>query len=532
MKKLLLPNKFNLEKFSWLIFFICFAPLFIFAYFKTIPAEDAVILYEYAKNLALNGVITYGGSTAPIEGATDFLWMIIIAALKWLGIDEFISALFLNFIGLILIVRLFKDQTEKLLLYIAILLTPYLYASLFGFSAIFFSAIYLLSIKLLLERSKYLYLSLLILCLVRPDGVVWGAGCVIVRMFQVKDRDSFEDEVKQCALWLIAPGLIYFFWRLWYFQEIFPLPFIVKSTSVRDLLFFYRDSITSIYLVAVPLVFTLIAFARKKDIFFFIALLGIPIFFYSAMKLEQNIGNRFMAPIFFVSLFLISQKYGWRALLLFALISISMQFKSAVGTASSLVFSSLERVYYLSKDLSSLKGRMLITEAGRLTYYSNWFSEDSWGLNTPRYAKKLINKTDIELGEYNLIVAHCDISMLHIDSDLSHNQSRTWNNQCKELTSFIRENKFEVFLVPFSKQGSIKERLKLVANIKQDKTVSPQRCNRHDIYAVSKQYKQSDDLISILQNNGAVRYSEKLITQGDALCSNLNLSEKPNGNRP
>jgi len=520
MTALLPSNQFSKQKTLWLAFFIVFSPLFVFAYQYTVPAEDAVILYEYAKNLALKGVITYGGSTTPIEGATDFAWMVTIALLKSLGVDEFASALFLNFLGLILIGSLFKSQQQKLLFGAAALLTPYLYASLNGFSAIFFSALYILTLKLLLERSKHLYLGLLILCLVRPDGVVWGAGCVIIRFFQSDSKENLKEELKACTSWLIVPGLIYFLWRFWYFEELFPLPFIVKSTSTRDFFIFYKDSISSVLLVAAPIVFTLVAFAKsRREVIYFLALFGLPLIFYSAMRLEQNVGNRFMAPLFFAALFLIANKYGPRALVLFLLLSFATQIKGAIGTAASVATSSRETVFYLSKDLSNLQGRMLITEAGRLTYYSNWFSEDSWGLNTPRYAHKLITKSDISEGRYDLIVAHCDLSMLNLETNLNHDQSRTWNNQCKTMVSYVRDGEFEIYLVPFTNnEPSIKDRLRSIIDPKQSPLKKQQGCKRHDIYPVSRQYSKSEALIEMLKKHGARKYSQTLVTAGDAVC--------------
>jgi hypothetical protein len=513
-------NQFRRQKTLWLAFFVIFTPLFVFAYRFTVPAEDAVILYEYAKNLALRGIITYGGSIAPIEGATDFAWMVTIALLKYVGLDEFASTLLLNFLGLIFIASQFKSNQHKLLLAAAALLTPYLYASLNGFSAIFFSALYILIIKHLIERNKNLYLGLLILCLVRPDGIVWGAGCVIIRLLESENKTSLKEELKTCFVLLIAPGLIYFLWRFWYFKELFPLPFIVKSTSTRDFFIFYKDSIYSVSMVVAPVIFTLIAFTKtKRDVVYFLTLFGLPLIFYSVMRLEQNIGNRFMAPLFFACFFLISYKYGQRALVLFVLLSFAAQMKGVIGTAANIANSSRETVFYLSKDLSNFQGRMLITEAGRLTYYSSWFSEDSWGLNTPRYAHKLISKSDITEGRYDLIVGHCDISMLNGVSNLNHDQSRTWDNQCKTIVSYVREGDFEIYLLPFiNNDPSVNDRLMSMLGQKTFVTKKQQVCKRHDIYAVSRQYSKSEALIETLKKYDARKYSYMLTTLGDEVC--------------
>lgn len=141
-------------------------PIFLWAYFFTVPAEDAVILYEYSKNLAERGLITYGGSQIPIEGATDFLWMLLIAIMKTIGLSEFASALVLNFFGIFLILNLFNKSKVRLWIIFTILLTPFFYASLNGLSAIFFVALHLIVLKLFFTKNRWLYAAVFILCLI------------------------------------------------------------------------------------------------------------------------------------------------------------------------------------------------------------------------------------------------------------------------------------------------------------------------------------------------------------------------------
>lgn len=112
-------NQSSLMRFSsydimlWLLFLVVFGGLFALSYAYVVPAEDAVILYEYAKNFAQSGLITYGGASHPIEGATDFLWMVVIAFFKVLGINEFGTALFINFLCLAFIASLFKILSKN-----------------------------------------------------------------------------------------------------------------------------------------------------------------------------------------------------------------------------------------------------------------------------------------------------------------------------------------------------------------------------------------------------------------------------------
>lgn len=54
--------------------------LFVYIPINIHPAEDAAILYSYSQNLADTGVISYNTNGEKAEGATDFLWMILISA--------------------------------------------------------------------------------------------------------------------------------------------------------------------------------------------------------------------------------------------------------------------------------------------------------------------------------------------------------------------------------------------------------------------------------------------------------------------
>ena len=68
--------------------------------------EDAYILYIYAESLAQGNGIAYFPGGAPAEGATDFLWMVMLASANYLGLDVALAAGLLNGLGLGAIVLL------------------------------------------------------------------------------------------------------------------------------------------------------------------------------------------------------------------------------------------------------------------------------------------------------------------------------------------------------------------------------------------------------------------------------------------
>ncbi|MFN3892449.1 MAG: hypothetical protein ACK4MV_18800, partial [Beijerinckiaceae bacterium] len=428
-------------------------------------------------------------------------------------------AIAFNFLAACFLLYLLRGTEQRLVLFVAMLFTPFLYSSLLGFSTLTFSAAFVLCIYAYLSRSQWFYLSILLLCLIRPDGVVWGSGLVLLRLIDAKKDEYFSSEVMQMIIHLVVPGISYFVWRVWYFGEWLPLPFLVKATGERDFLIFYRDSLHSVLVVFVPL---LIGISLNRDARLlkrFIMFFGIPVIFYATMRLEQNIGNRFMAPLFFGGLYLVLVFCEARYAAILVALSVYPSINTAVGTLSNLLSSRYEVVYQLSKDLSAVRGRMLITEAGRLAYYSNWVVDDSWGLNTPRFAHSLIATEDVTRSDYDLVVAHCDLQLLRQDT-ISAGTSRSWSNQCGAIVSAIKDGSFYVYLVPFHSRNiglrvAIKEELGLF-----DPTAAVViDCQRYDIYAVQKKSAIAEEIKNIMIRNSGIQYSSKVQLLGwDRAC--------------
>lgn len=501
------------------VYFLLLLAASCLAYYFTIPAEDAVILFEYAKNLAERGMITYGGAPTPIEGATDFLWMVTIGLLKHLGVDEFASALAFNFLGGVAIYRMARSLGMPALVAASgVLAMPYLFSSLYGFSTLSFAAIYAGCLYLLLHRKAGLYLALLVLCLVRPDGVVWGIGVVALRLLEARTEGRLQVEAGRLFWQLVIPGVTYFAWRLWYFGEILPLPFLVKASGERDLLFFYRESMEAIGYALEPVLLSIL-FVRDRRRFAgrLLLLFLVPVFFYAAMRLEQNIGNRFLAPMFFGALVLLAAERSILAGLAFVLASILLAQKITLDTLLLMANSRNENIYYISRDLSALNGKMLVTEAGRLAYYSNWLAHDSWGLNTPEYAHELVDRGDLERGRYDLIVGHCDLAQLDAGRrEAKTAPTRTWDNQCEVLMGYVGSSDYDLFLVPFVRIDGIpvlrglKYELKTLLGIPAVKPVARAgKCRRHDVYAVARGYRHAQELAAIIRSHGGIAHADR-----------------------
>ena len=422
-----------------------------------LPHEDASILFEYSKTFKEKFLISYGGSNYPIEGATDFLWMILISILSlFSGASEYQISIFLTFLSLVLMILIFNENLKKnngsavnlFLIFGSILINPYLYSAIAGFSTILFSVFLILTIKYL-DSPRTFWIFSLTSCLIRPDGIVWVFSLIFYKLF-IRSSIS-KAKIKNFLIYYLAPSLIYFLLRFSYFDNFFPLPFYVKTGAERDLFFFYQRSINDGLLIILPLIVIIFSIREiyfKKILFFYFL---IPVIFYFLINLEQNFGNRFFAPIFFVTIYFLSLFKKWKLLKVFLILSTLFSLpltKNTILNTFSNTFNS-NPLYNLARNLDNQKTKkILTTEAGIITYYSNFNVEDAWGLNTPIYSKKNISQKDLRNKNYDLIVANCS---QYLDDEILNlsNQLKSWSTMCRNIVKFVNNNnKYEIFLIP------------------------------------------------------------------------------------
>ena len=484
--------------------------LYFLASSNIYPAEDAVMLFDYSRNLADRGVITYGSGTAvPIEGATDFLYMLLVAILSKCGVSEFEAALSLNFLGIILICHVMLKSTQKIWVpLVAVIGTPYLYASLLGFSAMSFASVYMLAVYLLLNQDRRTYLAAIGMCLVRPDGVVWCIGIIAARLSSIEKSQRASD-LKYLLGYFVAPGILYFIWRLWYFKEWLPLPFLVKSSGERSL----AQILDALLPILIPTISVLLcADDRWRLTKTSIVLFSMPILFYSVMRLEQNTGNRFLSPLFFGMLLLVGTERSLRLIILFIFLSICLGYPMLSTALQNMAYTTNETSRPIGVRLQHLsRGKLLSTEAGNLAYYSTWTAEDSWGLNTPKYAHGLITTGEVAGGDYDLIVMHCDIGTLKSGRFplTKATEVRSWANQCHSLEGFLRSSDYDVMLVPIVTSSTGKQA-----------DDSGSTCVRRLIYAISPHYKDHVQIRNMLMAFSAIPMnSSGNVYIGDAACS-------------
>ncbi len=210
------------------------------------PHEDAYILFKYARNLADGHGIVYWPGGPPAEGATDFLWLILVAALTAVGLDVALAACIGNAVGAGLLVYVAHKLAARaggspLLAWAAFLflISGAAFAAYVGFSALLYcglAALLFLHTVHALEQpagARSIPWLALVLALFRPDGVLLGAGFVALGFLAARRAGQLGPFVRHVLAAGVA-GALYFAWRWTYFGLPLPLPLYVKAHGAAE----------------------------------------------------------------------------------------------------------------------------------------------------------------------------------------------------------------------------------------------------------------------------------------------------------
>jgi CubicO group peptidase (beta-lactamase class C family) len=415
------------------------------------PNEDAYILFRYVENVAAGAGIVYNPGGPRAEGATDFLWLALLSALRWLGVDVALAALLLNALGAgsaaILCARAIPacgSARGMLLACIPLLLVcNAALASYVGFSAMLYSALFLAALALAVEASDRRLLALpvlgLVIALFRPDGVVVGIAFAALGLVRARRAKLVRGYVATLVASSVAGGT-YAIWRYLYFGLPLPLPLYVKSVgapsawlaklpalaaalpgfdeNVRWLL----GAFTPLPLVVAAL--GLAAWARTERTTRLLAasipasLLLVELCF---AQQSQNVAFRFQAPLFVVLFYALLQLATWtledlaspRARAAVVALVLAALAVPALGGARALesLLQNRDRSYlqtYAARlaPLVAAHEVLATTEAGQLGYWSRGRVADVVGLNEPRFARTPVSSLDLERLDPPVLMFH------------------------------------------------------------------------------------------------------------------------------
>ncbi len=156
------------------------------AFFWNYSIDDAFITFRYAENLADGQGFVFNIGDQPLEGYSNFLWLVILAALYKVGLPTYLCAKIIGLVSFPLAAMLFfgfhlkKNDTLAWLMGPLLLISPITaFWGLSGLELGLHTLLLSLSAILLLRRSPWLYAVLPPLILSRPEGVALALGMIL-----------------------------------------------------------------------------------------------------------------------------------------------------------------------------------------------------------------------------------------------------------------------------------------------------------------------------------------------------------------
>jgi len=387
------------------------------------PEEDAAMLLRYSRHLASGRGIVWNVGEPPVDGATDFLFMLLVAVLHRAGLSLESAAQGIGLAAHAATVALVYCGARRL--HGASPALAFVPASYLAFgpglrhlTAAYGTPLFALAATLawwaatraaqappqaLPGLSLRLALASLLLGLARPEGVFLGAFLLCAVLFH-RGGDGARILVSRFALVFLTLGLAYWLWRWHYFGHPLPNPFYKKGGGMlylHSLRMAWRD----LFRLTLPFLAVVVAGlflkATRRAAAFTLLPITAFVVLWVLISDETNYVMRFRYPILPVVLLgfagvagpllaplarllpssspIVRQVAAW-TLALVTSVGLSAyqhsRFRHVAPKRMGLYDAAL-----VLRDYSRRNYALATTEAGLLPLYSTWRAVDAWGLN-------------------------------------------------------------------------------------------------------------------------------------------------------
>ena len=410
------------------------------------PMEDASMLLRYSQNLARGHGIVWNVGERPVEGATDFLYMVLIGVISRLthvGVKAVAAALlFVSHVVSVVVMyfglrRLYRAPMLVAMGFAATLGLGlgYHYVNS-GFSAPFYGLFALLTWcvgtvcvldGVTWRRALWLAAFGFVTGLIRPDGAILAGLMLCSTLYGVRTR-RLPLVVSFGAIFTVCGG-VYFAWRLQYFGFPFPVPFYSKYLG--------RIQLANLKLSSRAMVEMLLPFLplaglglRSRSAMRQLAIWLITVVPFTSVwtliALENNHFSRFQYVMVPLSLFSLGGLVSvWWQEIESARPQEAETLKRPLAAVMALmfVFAIIYDMHLYLKPFSNIGAQelglrlqpyaaknysMVMTEAGDLPFYSEWRAVDEGGLNDSFVAHNhgLLTEAYIDLYQPEILMYH------------------------------------------------------------------------------------------------------------------------------
>jgi arabinofuranosyltransferase len=484
---------------DWFASFCLFGVALIYAFhfvnFNVPPFEDAAMLMRYADHLAHGYGIVWNIGEHPVDGATDFLFMVTSAGLINIGVPvgrSVRSIAFISHLLTVLLVYLVNRKVWRANILLSFICGLYLclgtgfsyVAAFFGTPFFAFFASLTLALGLLfIQKQKptiglaFLFaFSGLLTGLSRPEGVIIAFGILTTIVIMKGWHESVNTIAIFTAVFFFFGG-IYFLWHWNYFGYPLPNPFYAKGGGLVYWDSFW-ESFGNLFRFGGPFMLAFImgfrspVKSRQTIAFLFPLLLFAAAFI--LISNETNFGGRFqyaLQPMVLICWYPIvdglpkelgfSMKWpiGVRTQILGILVTCALIFSLLKYSISqNCILTSFQNScgvayendgrYDVAKYLSDYQGKGYViatSEAGLLPFYSNWTAIDTWGLNDEWIAHHGVITNDyLDRYKPNVIVFHAYFSPLIPPRLIEKNLSQRWFRMTITLRDYAETHGYKL----------------------------------------------------------------------------------------
>ncbi|MBI5964966.1 MAG: hypothetical protein HY863_15920 [Chloroflexi bacterium] len=459
-----------------------------FVDFSIPPFEDAAMLMRYAQHLAQGHGIVWNIGEHPVDGATDFLFMVVSAAFIKLGLTVGQSVRGLGFAAHLLTILIVYWTNRRVNnasvlfsflsgLYLAVGIGLSYVAAYFGtpFFALAAASTWTFGLLLIQKEDSPFWLSLafalsgLVTGLIRPEGVILASLMLLAVVVMRGLKKSVSIITTFVSVFLILGGA-YFIWRWNYFGYPLPNPFYKKGGSALHWDSF-NGSLLNTLRLCLPMVVAFILGFRSREttkltLAYLIPILG----FASAFILisdEMNYGARFQYALVPIALMswapLVDRfRFSWPDQL--SARERSVHFIALIFLSASLIYYSWFQNCFLTsyqqtcttayerdgrfemgKLLAEYRGKGYViatTEAGLIPYYSGWDAIDVWGLNDQFIAHNELTVEYIDKYKPEIIMFHDYYSPLVPPKLTEANLAQKWFGMTIKLKEYAEANDY------------------------------------------------------------------------------------------
>jgi hypothetical protein len=451
---------------------------------SAVPLEDAAMLMRYAQNLAHGHGVVWNIGEKPVDGATDFLFMVLTAAGIRLGLSAQAAVRLIDIVSITTTIPLVYFTARRLHgsgqiiagIAAAFVVTGRdLYYTEAGFGTPFFgltvATTWLFAMLYRRDPSSRRYslgfaTAALVMGLTRPEGVLLAAFMLVAVIVAVGPRRA-PQIVSVTILVFGTLGLGYFLWRWHYFHYPLPNPFYKKGGGhlyPHSL----EDGIRQTTLQTFPFVVLYPLSLRSREGAREALCSLVPVTLFTSIWIllsgEMNFLGRFQYPATMVVLM------SWPGLVPHVVRDWELPQFAELDRRARVLFLTLVALSVFGHDVSTFEAKkrmssengllaiaqvlaryetksyhLATTEAGILPLYSGWRSLDTWGLNDQRIAHGgTITARQLEAFNPEVIMFHAAFSPVVREGCVGPEFQPGWDEMTLRLEQFATQHHYRL----------------------------------------------------------------------------------------